>query len=99
MTLGQMYEKYRLHMIRYKGYVITSHKMSEHFLTIELRYESTYEIPWGTEVTALDDSFFINGFEAKFCAKQIILTPESLMQADLSGGYIPVDISNKKRTY
>lgn len=72
--------------------------MSENGLTIELRYESTYEIPWDTEVTFQHDSFFINGFQARFSTIHIELTPESLMQSDLSGGYIPVDISNKKRT-
>lgn len=98
MTLGDLYERYRLFLFRYKGFAITSHKVTEHHLSIVLMHESTYEIPWDTEVTVLHDSFFINGVQVRFCARQVELSPESIIQADMSGGYIPVDISNKKRT-
>ena len=98
MTLGELYERYRLFLFRYKGFAITSHKVNDHVLTITLRHESTYEFPWDTEVTVLHDSFFMNGVQVRFCARQVELTPESLIQADMSGGYIPIDISNKKRT-
>lgn len=98
MTLGELYERYNLFLYRYKGYGLTTHKVTEHNLTIVLRHESTYEIPWDTEVTVLHDSFFMNGVQVRFCARQVELTPESLVQANMSGGYIPIDISNKKRT-
>lgn len=98
MTLGELYERYSLFLYRYKGFGITSHKATDHTLTIILRNEGTYEIPWDTEVTIQDDSFFMNGVQVRFCARMVELSPESIIQADMSGGYIPIDISNKKRT-
>lgn len=98
MTLGELYERYRLFLFRYRGRGITAHKIHGDYLSIEVRHESRYQIPWDTEVVVLYNEFFINNIPVGFCARQIELTPESLIQADMSGGYIPVDISNKKRT-
>lgn len=98
MTLGEMYQKYNLFLYRYKGRGVTKHKAHEECITFELWLESNYQIPWNTEVEVRNNEFFINGFQARFCARLLELTPEILIQADMAGGYIPVDISNHTGT-
>lgn len=94
MTLGEMYQKYRMILYRYKGRPITAHKVYNHHVSFDLWQESHYEMPWDTLVEVRDNKFFINGNQVRFCVKVTELTPEMLIQADMTGGYIPVDISN-----
>ena len=91
MTLGDFYHKYNVFLNSINGVMVYSHRVSESEVKLATKTDGDYNFPLTEELTITEDGYYIAGFKVTFNLKQIAFTTEKYYQAEVSGGYIPVN--------
>lgn len=91
MTLGDFYHKYNVFLSSINGVIVYSHKVSDSEVKLNTRGQGDYHFPLTEELTITEDGYYLAGFKVTFNLKQVAFTTEKYYQAEVSGGYIPVN--------
>ena len=97
MTLGEFYNKYSVFISSVNGKKTRRHRHEESEVKLSIDEGWSYIIPWETEVLLAGSEYIVDGNTVTFNLKSVEFTTESFYQAEVSGGFIPVNVLNNRK--
>lgn len=97
MTLGELYTKYTVFISSVNGNRIRRHRHEESEVKVSIDEGWTHTFPWETEVLLVGNEYILDGHTVTFNLKSVAFTTESFYQAEVSGGFIPVNTLNNRK--
>lgn len=97
MTLGDFYTKYTVFISSVNGKRTRRHRHEVGEVMVSIDEGWTHTFPWETEVLLAGNEYILDGHTVTFNLKSVEFTTESFYQAEVSGGFIPVNILNNRK--
>ena len=96
MTLGDFYTKYSVFISSVNGKRTRRHRHEVGEVKVSIDEGWSYTFPWETEVVLAGSEYILAGDTVTFNIKSAEFTTESFYQAEVSGGYVPVNVLNDR---
>lgn len=97
MTLGELYTKYSVFISSVNGNRIKTHRRGVSEVKVILDEAWEYVFPMGTELVLVGSEYRLGDNTVTFNIRSAEFTTESFYQAEVSGGYIPVNVLKERK--
>lgn len=97
MKLGEILSNYDLFIGSLDGRPTRKFRAGDDQVSVTCWEHHEYTFPLNVEVEERENKFYIGIHSVGFYARRVNITPELLIQAELSLGYVAIDIKKKPK--